>query len=80
MATNYTAHDANGAPAAHDDHHHEHRQSFFQRRAGLSTVTACVGAGSGGYAAVDMAAEEVAAFTEAGSGRWARAFRADGSA
>jgi putative membrane protein len=56
------------------------RQSFFQRRAGLSTVTACVGAGSGGYAAVDMAAEEVAAFTEAGSGRWARAFRADGSA
>src|SRR5688572_22932665 len=31
MATNYTAHDANGAPAAHDDHHHEHRQSFFQR-------------------------------------------------
>ena len=32
------------------------RQSFFQRRAGLATVVACVGAGRGGYAAVDMAA------------------------
>jgi putative membrane protein len=47
------------------------RQSFFQRRAGLATVTACVGAGSGGYTALDMAADEVAAFTAAASGRWA---------
>jgi putative membrane protein len=47
------------------------RQSFFQRQAGLSTVTACVGAGRGGYAALDMAAEDVAAFTAAASGCWA---------
>jgi putative membrane protein len=47
------------------------RQSFFQRQAGLTTVTACVGAGRGGYAALDMAAEDVAAFTAAASGRWA---------
>ena len=54
------------------------RQSFFQRRAGLATVTACVGAGSGGYAALDMDAGEVAAFAETASARWARAFRVDG--
>lgn len=48
------------------------RQSFFQRRAGLATVHACVGAGRGGYAAVDLAAGDVAAFTAAASGRWAR--------
>jgi putative membrane protein len=47
------------------------RQSWFQRRAGLATVTACVGAGSGGYEAVDMAAGEVRAFTRAASGPWA---------
>jgi putative membrane protein len=47
------------------------RQSFFQRRAGLATVVACVGAGSGGYAAVDMAAGEVSEFAEAASGSWA---------
>ncbi|MGY2076195.1 PH domain-containing protein [Blastococcus sp. SYSU DS0828] len=47
------------------------RQSFFQRRAGLATVTACVGAGSGGYAAQDMAADEVPAFTLAASEPWA---------
>jgi putative membrane protein len=51
------------------------QQSFFQRRAGLATVTACVGAGSGAYAAVDMAAAEAASFAEASSGPWARAFR-----
>jgi putative membrane protein len=54
------------------------RQSFFQRRAGLATVTACVGAGSGGYAALDMDAGEVAAFAETASARWASAFRVDG--
>jgi putative membrane protein len=47
------------------------RQSPFQRRAGLATVTACVGAGRGGYVAVDMAAGEVAGFTAAASDRWA---------
>jgi putative membrane protein len=53
------------------------RQTLFQRRAGLATVVACVGAGSGGYAAVDMAAADVAAFTEAASGRWATAAPTD---
>ncbi|MGY1805124.1 PH domain-containing protein [Blastococcus sp. SYSU D00922] len=52
----------------------EVRQSPFQRRAGLATVTACVGAGRGGYVAVDMAAEEVPAFTAAASDRWAEGF------
>ncbi|QXG74510.1 PH domain-containing protein [Modestobacter sp. L9-4] len=47
------------------------RQSVFQRRAGLATVLACVGAGSGGYAARDMAADEAAAFARAASGPWA---------
>jgi putative membrane protein len=50
------------------------RQSFFQRRQDLATVTACVGAGSGGYTALDMAADEVAAFTVAASGDWAAGF------
>jgi putative membrane protein len=47
------------------------RQSFLQRRAGLATVVACVGAGTGGYAAVDLAAAEVAPFTAAASEPWA---------
>ncbi|MGK5111570.1 MULTISPECIES: PH domain-containing protein [unclassified Geodermatophilus] len=48
------------------------RQSVFQRRMGLATVVACVGAGSGGYPAVDMAAGEVASYTAAASsGTWA---------
>jgi len=48
------------------------RQTFFQRRAGLATVTACVGAGKGGYAAVDMAADDVATFAlAASSAGWA---------
>jgi len=47
------------------------QQTFFQRRAGLATVLACVGAGRGGYAAVDMAADEVPAFTLAASEPWA---------
>ncbi|CCG01178.1 PH domain-containing protein [Blastococcus saxobsidens] len=51
----------------------EVRQSLFQRRAGLATVTACVGAGSGGYPAVDMAADDVSAFALAASGPWAHA-------
>ena len=47
------------------------RQSVLQRRAGLATVVACVGAGTGGYAAVDLAAAEVAPFTAAASEPWA---------
>jgi putative membrane protein len=50
------------------------RQSLFQRRQGLATVTACVGAGRGGYTALDMAADEVAGFTAAASGSWAEEF------
>jgi putative membrane protein len=47
------------------------QQSLFQRRAGLATLLACVGAGSGGYAAVDLAADEVSGFARAASGTWA---------
>ena len=47
------------------------RQSFFQRRQGLATVTACVGAGRGGYTALDMAADDVAPFTLTASEEWA---------
>jgi putative membrane protein len=50
------------------------RQSFFQRRAGLATVVACVGAGTGGYAAVDLAAADVTGFVVAASEPWATAF------
>ena len=37
------------------------RQTFFQRRAGLATVTIATGAGSGGYAAVDIGAADAVA-------------------
>jgi putative membrane protein len=47
------------------------QQSFFQRRAGLATVVACVGAGSGGYAALDLAADDVPRFAVAASEPWA---------
>jgi putative membrane protein len=50
------------------------RQSFFQRRTGLATALACVGAGRGGYAAIDMAAADVADFTVAASELWASTF------
>jgi putative membrane protein len=46
-------------------------QSWFQRRAGLASVVACVGAGRGGYIALDMAADDVAAFAVAASEPWA---------
>jgi putative membrane protein len=49
------------------------QQSFFQRRQGLATVTACVGAGSGGYTALDMAADDVADFAVSASEDWAGA-------
>jgi putative membrane protein len=51
------------------------RQSPFQRRSGLATVLACVGAGSGGYEAVDLAADEAAEFAAAASGPWAGTLR-----
>jgi putative membrane protein len=51
------------------------RQTVVQRRAGLVSVQACVGAGRGGYTVVDMAAGETAAFTRAASGPWAAALQ-----
>ncbi|GAA2585417.1 PH domain-containing protein [Actinomadura fulvescens] len=38
------------------------RQTLFQRRLGLATLIVAVGAGDGGYPAVDMAEEDAAAF------------------
>jgi putative membrane protein len=55
----------------------EVRQTVVQRRAGLATVLACVGAGTGGYAARDMAAAEAADFARAASGSWASALQPD---
>jgi putative membrane protein len=52
------------------------RQSWFQRRARLATVTACVGAGSSGYTALDMDAGEVPDFAVAASGTWAQTLSA----
>jgi len=46
-------------------------QSWAQRRAGLASVVACVGAGRGGYIAMDMAAHDVAAFAVGASEPWA---------
>jgi putative membrane protein len=49
----------------------EVKQSWFQRRAGLASAVACVGAGRGGYIALDIAADDVAPFAVAASGPWA---------
>jgi len=37
------------------------RQTYFQRRAGLATLTLATGAGSGGYAALDIGAADAVA-------------------
>ncbi|MEI4272961.1 PH domain-containing protein [Klenkia sp. LSe6-5] len=47
------------------------QQTFVQRRQGLATVLAAVGAGAGGYQALDVAAEDAVPFAVAASGRWA---------
>jgi putative membrane protein len=47
------------------------KQSWFQRRAGLASAIACVGAGRGGYIALDLAADDVARFAVAASEPWA---------
>ncbi|SDP03095.1 putative membrane protein [Klenkia soli] len=49
------------------------QQSFFQRRQGVATVVAAVGAGSGGYRALDIGAADAVPFAVAASGRWAAA-------
>ena len=53
-------------------------QSFFQRRQGLATVVAAVGAGAGGYRALDVAAADAVPFAVAASGRWAETLTVPG--
>ncbi|WP_433240743.1 PH domain-containing protein [Streptosporangium sp. CA-135522] len=50
------------------------RQTWFQRRAGLLTVIAGVGAGSGGYEAVDVGEDEGVAFAAEVTPRWLAPF------
>ncbi|MFO7249548.1 MAG: PH domain-containing protein [Actinomycetes bacterium] len=54
------------------------RQSWFQRRSGLVTVVAGVGAGGGGLSAVDAGEDQAVAFVERVTPDWIRPFRADG--
>ncbi|SCX40978.1 putative membrane protein [Klenkia marina] len=54
------------------------RQTFFQRRQGLATVVAAVGAGAGGYQALDVAAADAVPFAVAASGRWAQTLSVPG--
>ncbi|GAA4190118.1 PH domain-containing protein [Streptosporangium oxazolinicum] len=49
-------------------------QTWFQRRAGLLTVTAGVGAGTGGYAAIDVGEAEGPAFAAEVTPRWLTPF------
>jgi len=48
------------------------QQSYFQKRAGVSTVTALVGAGTGAYAALDAASDDALDLAATSGGRWAR--------
>lgn len=48
------------------------QQSYFQKRAGVSTVTALVGAGTGAYAALDAASADALDLAATSGGRWAR--------
>ncbi|MBP2707049.1 PH domain-containing protein [Microbispora sp. RL4-1S] len=50
------------------------RQTVFQRRSGLVTVVAGVGAGSGGYAAVDTGEEQGVTFAAEVTPEWLRPF------
>ncbi|SSC23939.1 Uncharacterised conserved protein UCP026631, partial [Klenkia terrae] len=54
------------------------QQSFSQRRQGVATVVAAVGAGAGGYQALDIAAGDAVPFAVAASGRWAEALSGPG--
>lgn len=49
------------------------QQSWFQRRAGLVTLVACVGAGEGGYDVLDCGARQGLELVNAVSPGWARA-------
>lgn len=55
------------------------RQSWFQRRTGLATVTACVGAGSGGYDALDCGVDQGLTLVAAVSPGWADPLRPEPS-
>lgn len=54
------------------------QQSFFQRRQGVATVVAAVGAGAGGYRALDIGATDAVPFAVAASGRWAETLSVPG--
>ncbi|GAA4219279.1 putative membrane protein [Streptosporangium album] len=54
------------------------RQTWFQRRAGLLTVVAGVGAGTGGYEAIDVGETEGVAFAAEVTPGWLAPFVADG--
>ncbi|MFI6507665.1 PH domain-containing protein [Streptosporangium sp. NPDC050855] len=54
-------------------------QTWFQRRVGLLTVTAGVGAGSGGYAAIDVGEAEGPAFAAEVTPAWITPFLAPGT-
>ncbi|MGI8722296.1 MAG: PH domain-containing protein [Geodermatophilaceae bacterium] len=51
------------------------QRSFFQKRAGVSTVTALVGAGTGAYSALDAASTDALDLAANNGGRWARELR-----
>ncbi|MGC5015474.1 PH domain-containing protein [Streptosporangium sp. DT93] len=53
-------------------------QTWFQRRAGLLTVTAGVGAGSGGYAAIDVGEDDGPAFAAEVTPAWLSPFLVSG--
>lgn len=53
------------------------RQSFFQRRQGLATLVVGVGAGSGGYRAVDMDAAAAGRLARQVTPRWVEPFLPD---
>ncbi|GAB2846244.1 PH domain-containing protein [Actinocorallia aurea] len=50
------------------------RQSVFQRRGGVATLTAAVGAGEGGYAIIDADAAEAVAFARSVTPAWVEPF------
>ncbi|WP_308250565.1 PH domain-containing protein [Nonomuraea rhizosphaerae] len=55
------------------------RQTWFQRRAGVFTLTAGVGAGQGGYSAVDVSRAQVAGFPAEVTPEWLAPFLSEGS-
>jgi uncharacterized membrane protein YdbT with pleckstrin-like domain len=50
------------------------RQSLFQRRSGLATLVVAVGAGKGGYPAIDLAEEDAVAFAREVTPQWVTPF------